>query len=307
MSMTISDRPLLLASEGRALEDLAEETIWEGLDSHGAILFRGFGVDADGFYEFASRFNRGFLVSPFGDRKAASRKNELQTVTLGRSGLSLHFEYGSSPMRPDLLWFYCRKAAAEGTGGETLVADGVSIFDRLKPETQAALCAKRVKYRNFVPTEAFDAMLGKNKVVESLVAGDVIETLSARRGFTVTEETDRRVVFEFVAPSVVPLGDGGKMRVCQDLFTDAYKKPSKGGEPEDTFSTMVTWEDGAEIEEDVLDDLKAATRSLIRGIKWRAGDFALIDNNRMLHGRNQTTDPERDIVMLSSFSTRFQV
>ena len=157
-----------------------------------------------------------------------------------------------------------------------------------------------------MPAEAFDAMLRKNKVVELLSDGDVIGTSGASRGVTVTEDTDHRVVFEFVAPSVVPLGDGGKMKVCADLFTDAYKKPSDG-EPQDTFSTMVTWEDGAEIEEDVLNDIKAATRSLTRGIKWRAGDFALIDNNRVLHGRNQTTDPERDLVMLSSFSTRFQL
>lgn len=306
MSMTISDRPLLLESNGRALEDLAEETIWEALDAHGAVLFRGFGVDADGFYEFASRYTRGFLVSPFGDRKAASRTNELQTVTLGRAGLSLHFEYGTSPMRPDLIWFYCRRPAAEGAGGETLLADGVAIFDRLRPETQAALRSRGVRYRNFVPTEAFDAMLRKNEAVSSLTGGDLAGALGARNGFTVTEDTDRRVVFEFVAPSVVPVGDSGKMRFCQDLFTDAYKKPADS-EAQDTFSTMVTWEDGAEIEEDVLDDLKAATRSLTRGIRWRAGDFVLIDNNRVLHGRNQTTDPERDLVMLSSFSTRFQL
>ncbi len=305
MSMTISDRPVVLASNGRPIEDLAEETIWEAVDTHGAVVFRGFDVDADGFYDLASRFNRGFLVSPFGDRKAASETNELQTVTLGQRGLSLHFEYGSSPMRPDLLWFYCRKPPAEGAGGETLLADGGAIFARLKPETQAALCAKGVKYRNFVPTAAFDFMLRKNELVESLIVGDVMPTLNAH-GFTVTEETDHGVVCEFVAPSVVPLGDGGRMRVCQDMFTDAYSKPSDDG-AQGTFSTMVTWEDGAEIEEEVLTDLKAATRSLTRGIRWRAGDFALIDNTRVLHGRNRTTDPERDIVMLSSFSTRFRL
>jgi alpha-ketoglutarate-dependent taurine dioxygenase len=306
MSMTIKDRPLLLASEGRRLEDLDEASIWEGLDAHGAILFRGFDVDADGFYDFASRFNRSFLVSPFSDRKAASDSNELQTVTLGRAGLNLHFEYGSSPMRPDLLWFYCRRPAAEGAGGETLLADGVSIFDRLKPETQAALRSRRVKYKNFVPTESFEAMIRQNKAVKSLVEGDVVRALGTRRSFQVTEETPERVVFEFIAPPVAPVGEDGRMRVSQDIFADAYKSASDV-DAQDTFSVAVTWEDGAEIEQDVLHDLKAATRSLTRGIRWRAGDFAMIDNNRLLHGRNQTTDPGRDIVMLSSFSTRFDI
>ena len=58
---------------------------------------------------------------------------------------------------------------------------------------------------------------------------------------------------------------------------------------------------------DPIADLRAATRSVTRGIRWRAGDFALIDNNRVLHGRNQTTDPARQIVMLSSYSSRFDL
>lgn len=306
MSLTISDRPMLLASQGRNLTDLAADEVWNALAMHGAILFRDFSVDADGFYAFASRFSRGFLTSPFDDRKPASDKNELQTVTVGQAGLSLHFEYGNIPLRPDLLWFYCRKAAAEGTGGETLVADGVSIFDRLQPATQNLLRTRRVKYRNYLPSRAFEAVVSKNRVIENLVGGDVIATLSANHRFNLAEESGQRIVFEFIAPSVLPVGDTGRMKICQNMFTNAYKKPTDD-QAEDSFSTLVTWENGSEIEREVLEELKQAARSLTRGIRWRTGDFALIDNNRMLHGRNHTSDPERDIVMLSSFSTRFQL
>ena len=305
MSVTLSDRPMLLVSQGRHPGELAEDDIWNALATHGAILFRDFDVDADDFYAFASRFNRGFLTSPFGDRKPASDKNELQTVTVGQAGLSLHFEYGNMPLRPDLLWFYCRRAAADGTGGETLVADGVSIFDRLQPATQELLRARQVKYRNYLPADAFDAVLGKNQVIGSLVGGDAVAALSADHRFRFAKETERRIVFEFVAPSVLPVEGTGHMKVCQNMFTHAYKKPDDDPD-EDSFSTHVTWEDGAEIEQEVLDELKQTTRSLTRGIRWHTGDFALIDNNRMLHGRNHTSDPGRDIVMLSSFSTRFR-
>ncbi len=47
MSTTIVERPLLLESNGRTLDELSEAAIWEALDSHGAILFRGFGADSD--------------------------------------------------------------------------------------------------------------------------------------------------------------------------------------------------------------------------------------------------------------------
>lgn len=305
MSSPISDRPLLLPSRGRHVSDLDDDFVWDALASHGAILFRDFTLDTDGFHAMASRFSQGFLVSPFGDRKAASDRNEVQTVTVGQAGLSLHFEYGNSPVRPDLLWFYCRQAAGDGTGGETLVADGAAIFDRLPARTQELLRARRIRYRNFVPPEAFAAILSHNPIVGSLVGSDVIGALSNTGKFSIIEQSEHRVVFEFVAAAVQPIGDDGKMRVCQNMFTDAYKKPTDQ-EADGSFSTLVTWEDGDEIEPEVLDDLKGSARSLTRGIRWRTGDFIVIDNNRMLHGRNQTTDPGRDIVMLSSFSKRYR-
>jgi hypothetical protein len=191
-------------------------------------------------------------------------------------------------------------------GGETLLADGAAIFERLRPETQEVLRSRRVKYRNFVPPEAFEAILSKNETVGSLVGPDVVGTLTETQDFRVTEASESRVVFEFVAPSVQPIGDTGRVRVCQNMFTDAYKKPTDD-EADGSFSTLVTWEDGSEIAQDVLDDLKQVARSLTRGIRWQTGDFVLIDNNRMLHGRNKTADPSRDIVMLSSFSSRFRL
>jgi hypothetical protein len=100
----------------------------------------------------------------------------------------------------------------------------------------------------------------------------------------------------------VSIGSTVTSSLCTAAGTGAVQRRCSGH-----FSVAVTWEDGAEIEEDVLNDLKAATRSLTRGIRWRDGDFALIDNNRQLHGRNQSRDPDRDIVMLSSFSTRFRL
>lgn len=303
MGTPINDRPLLLKSNDRNLSDFTDDQIWDALETHGTVLFRGFGVDADGFYAFASRFNTGFLTSPFDDRKAASDRNELQTVTLGQAGLSLHFEYGNIPLRPDLLWFYCRKPAAEGTGGETLITDGSTVFDKLGPSTQQALKERRIRYRNYLPRRAMDAILMENQQVKTLVGQDVLGALQESCDFNVVEQTESRVVFECIAPAVTPIGNDGGMKICQNIFTDAYKRPSDQ-DADSSFSTLVTWEDGSEIAEDILLDLKNSAKASTRGIRWQQGDFVLIDNNRILHGRNQTSDPERDVVMLSSFSVR---
>lgn len=303
MNTSINDRPKLLTAAGRSLTEIDDESVWNDLARHGAVVFRGFCIDADAFHAYASRFSRGFLLSPFGDRKPASDRNELQTVTIGQAALDLHFEYGNSPLRPDLLWFYCRRAPREGSGGETLVADGAAILEKLSPATRDILARRRIRFRNYVPPEAFDAILVGNPVVHRLLGG-AVEPALARRGVSVTERSDRRVVFEFAAEVLAPVHDSGQKAVSQNVFTQAYKRPDHE-DAEGSFSTQVTWEDGSEIDPDLLQELRQAARSLTRGIRWQTGDFVLIDNYRVLHGRNQTSDPERDLVMLCSFSTRF--
>lgn len=306
MSTTNDDRPLLLEGGSRTLDDLEDAMIWEVLDRHGTILFRNFGAEMEEFYAFAARFNRSFLMSPFNDRKTVNETNELQTVTVGKAGLSLHFEYGASPMRPDFLWFYCRQPAAEGCGGETLLADGAAIFNRLHPASRDALLARRVTYRSFLPVQAFEVLLRNNPVMEVLGVDDVLQTLEDNHGFRVVTATDSFVESEFtVQPAGARPGDG-RIMLRQDIFADAYKRAS-GDDRTESFSTAVTWDDGEPIAEELIADLRVATRSLTRGIRWRSGDFALIDNNRVLHGRNQTTDPARQIVMLSSYSRRFDL
>jgi alpha-ketoglutarate-dependent taurine dioxygenase len=306
MSKPVSDRPLLLTNEGRGISSITDQEVWDALDAHGTVLFRGFDVDPDGFYAFASRFNRGFLRSPFEDRKAAHEHNELQTVTLGRGALSLHFEFGNMPLRPDLLWFYCRRPAADGMGGETMVADGIAIFEKLQPGTQRALKDRRIKYRNYLPRQAMDAILTKNSLMQDMVGQDVMGFLHTRFDLHMVEDGAERIIFDYTVPAVMPFGETGKMKICQNILTGAYKRPTHKDAP-DSFSTEVTWDDGEPIAEDILQDLKTSASSLTRGIRWRTGDFVVVDNNRVLHGRNQTKDPQRDLIMLNSFSVRHPV
>ncbi|NVJ05916.1 TauD/TfdA family dioxygenase [Myxococcus sp. AM001] len=303
MSTRVKDRPLLLTNEGRGCSGIPEQEVWDALAAHGVVLFRGFDVDSDGFYAFASRFNRGFLTSPFDDRKAAHAHNELQTVTLGRAGLSVHFEFGNMPLRPDLLWFYCRRPADQGMGGETLVVDGIALFEKLQPGTQQALRERRIKYRNYLPRHAMDAILTKNNQMQGMFGHDVMGFLHTRFAFHIVEDNAGRIVFDYTAPAVMPSAEDGRVNICQNILTDAYHRPTHQDAP-DSFSTEVTWDDGAPIAADILQDLKTSASSLTRGIRWRAGDFVVVDNNRVLHGRNQTRDPLRDIIMLNSFSVR---
>jgi alpha-ketoglutarate-dependent taurine dioxygenase len=301
---TARNTPLIIVDDGRGETALKDDEIWTALDAHGALLFHGFNSNAEDFYRFASRFNRAFLTSPFGDRKNANDHNELQTVTLGQAGLSLHFEFGNSPLRPDLLWLFCRKPAAEGTGGETLLSDATAAFERLDTSMQRMLQQRRIRYTHRVPRGAFDAIFTHNQAAKAIADEDVLAMLHADPDVEIMEMTHERVVFEFTAPAVCRNSDG-RMYISQNILNDAYQGPSDK-DAKSSLGTSVAWEDGDEIDQETTDSLSAVAISVAKGIKWRAGDFALIDNNRVMHGRRPTSDPERDLLILCSFSTRYR-
>lgn len=296
--------PMVLTGNGDGTLSLGDEEIWRALDKHGAILFHRFGLDEEQLYGLASRFNKAFLMSPFGDRRTVSDKNELQTVTLGRRALDLHFEFGNSPFRPDLLWFYCRTPPAQGEGGETLVADGAAIFNALSAETKRVLARKRIKYVNYIPADSFDAAFAGDKAIQKVIGGDVMEWLRDSSDTRIVRSSDSRVIVEYLA-SPVRTGGDGTLQLCQNIFTAAYKRPFDDG-AEDSFSSLVTWENGVEIDAEIIDEIRRLARSMTKGIRWQERDFVLIDNNRVLHGRRSTTDLRRDVLLLSSFSTRYR-
>lgn len=303
MTATNGSIPHVIAGDGSGRLTLDHSATWRLLDIHGAILFHGFDADEEAFYDFASSFTHAFLTSPFGDRKTVNDHNELQTVTVGRLALGLHFEFGNSPLRPDLLWFYCRTPAEQGRGGETLICDGLDIFRGLSPSTQDVLAERRIRYTNYIPVDSFDAAFTEDPAIRKITGGNTQQWLQEHGDARIVARDERRVTIEYVASCLRETNDGTPY-LSQNIFTEAYKKPSDAG-AEDSFSSMVTWEDGEEIDVAIIDEIRHAAHAVTKGIRWRPRAFVLIDNNRVLHGRRATSDPRRDILLLSSFSERY--
>ena len=61
-------------------------------------------------------------------------------------------------------------------------------------------------------------------------------------------------------------------------------------------TTFVRFEDDTEIPEDVRQEIDEVTENLTAEIPWAAGDMAIVDNTRMLHGRRSFTDENRAIL-----------
>ena len=53
-----------------------------------------------------------------------------------------------------------------------------------------------------------------------------------------------------------------------------------------------TYQDGSEVEDQLVDQIEALSNSLSFAHRWRKGDMLMLDNTRFMHGRNPIGDPQ---------------
>ena len=54
-------------------------------------------------------------------------------------------------------------------------------------------------------------------------------------------------------------------------------------------------EDGSRIPEDVIEEVKEVSEGLTVDLPWQPGDFVMVDNTRMMHGRREFTGEGREV------------
>jgi len=132
------------------------------LEAGRAILFRGFGFDAEAVGRGAA------LRFQFHVDTGSPRRTTLRPSIRGdhsSSGSSRGTRAGAAlreralGVAAVLLWFWCERPAAEG--GATTICDGVRLWEALSPQTQRLFQRERVAYGagGAVPTQAMLAQL----------------------------------------------------------------------------------------------------------------------------------------------------
>ena len=246
---------------------------------HGALLFRGFQLELDNFTEFSSHFCSRFVRNESGRRLNISDDGTTQTVNLGQEAFPLHPELSRVPWKPDIAWFAC--ASPPRSGGETLLCDGVPVVKNLRPETREYLMGRSVLYREETPLEAFTEWLG-------IPAPD--EEVLARLSGT--------------SPFDFSMANG---RIFRSFLRPFFHKPLFSEEP--AFGNFLlfarymlkakifpTFEDGSIIPDSICEELKAVTDNLTTAHRWQPGDILMVDNSRVMHGRNEVHDLQERVI-----------
>jgi len=279
------------------------EEVERDLLEHGAVLFRGFGLDsAERFEEFARAVSPGLL--DYGER--SSPRSEISqgvyTSTDYPAGEAIHFHNEQSYTRswPTKLWFYCLEPATKG--GATPIADGRKVLALLAPEISRRFREKRVTYvRNYgdgmglswqtafqtTSRAEVEAYCRARGIESEWKEGDRLRTRQAFDTVVAHPSTGEALWFEhavfFHVSSLRP-------SVRESLLAEFGEEDL----PSNTY-----YGDGSPIEDEALDAVREAYARAAVSFPWRKGDVLLIDNMLVSHSREPFEGPRKVLVAMA--------
>jgi alpha-ketoglutarate-dependent taurine dioxygenase len=269
---------ILSCNGDRDILNLDVLKVREIFKSSGVVLFRGFAVRDPTFPTLAGRFTSQFLQDRGNSKTSDPAGGFVQGVTLGTHHVELHCENAVSAERPDIIWFYCAAPALKG--GETTFCDGVGIWDQLKDSTKQLFLTKKVKYTITVPREQY---LNNDQQI-------VLQVGALKfAGTTYRFNDDESLTIEYVVSAVNKTRYGS-----QTAFANSITGPYP------LYRT--TFADNSPIPLAVIQEIKQLHQRLTENIPWQAGDLAMIDNSRFLHGRRAFYDKQRRMFSLLSLA-----
>jgi hypothetical protein len=210
----------------------------------------------------------------------------VQKVDIGTGAIGPHVEHGTNPLTPHLTWFFCSRAARQGS--QTTVCDGYRVWDALSPATQQLFLAQDISYSRNIDEPRWRALasyiLGGAKPDDQITVDDIVELAAAfGDGFQVRPNDDGSIYYVYRVQAAHTTLLGTRLAFANSILGPSYhyEKPS------------ITFADGTSIPGGVIAEIDSVIASLTEEIDWQDGDVAIIDNTRVMHGRRAVLDPER--------------
>lgn len=270
---------LIEAEHETSLLDLSTDTIETLFRQHGALQFRGFPPDLDGFRQFTTRFCTGSVFNESPDRQMLDDAHNIQSVNGGADPFPLHPELSREPWKPDVCFFHCLKAPR--SGGETTICDGVALVDALPDEVRRELSAHRLLYLQPIQPWHFRYWLGTDNPSDAEIANPPASCpyrFGMAGGF---------LVRAFSRPAL-----------HRPMFTD---RPAFGNfllfaRDYNDRRDFPLLEDGREVPDTWVETVRVAAREITVPVAWQKGDLLMLDNSRFMHGRNAIADPSDRLI-----------
>jgi alpha-ketoglutarate-dependent taurine dioxygenase len=268
-----------VTSAGPADELLSVDTglITSLFKTYGVVLFRSFVVGIDRFQALAGQYSFAQVRYPSDLRRPVSEDRSVQTVDVTMDAIPLHSELSHTPFRPDICWFHCVRAPADG--GETTLCDGSLLSSALPHATRDLLAGRMLRYRRRTSVSFLYRMLGTS---DAAAIQQFLEGADGKyyrvRGSEVSQNF------------VCPVFDTPKY-LNEPVFANNIIHNDRPGKA----LRYPTLEDGTTIPSQAIASIRDAAKSCTFDIHWEDGDLLMFDNTRFMHGRRRIIGPDRVI------------
>ncbi|MGX7825791.1 TauD/TfdA family dioxygenase [Actinokineospora sp. 24-640] len=288
----IDGKGLVVTSSDRAGFDTIDRVeLLTALADHGYLLLRGFDTDATTFSELIKGVSARITLDPA--RKFAGG-NVAQKIEAGLVPQGLHVENGATPWVPDLVWFYCETPAA--TGSQTTICDGLRVWDRLPDATRELFLSTRVTFARPMPEDKWKnlvlRLLEGRKRLDQVTFDDLLAVTDDEVDVKYVLRADGSVHYKYYTHAAHSTLFGS-----DTVFANSILTPSVNYEP-----PVIEFEDGRPLDAMLMRQIIEATELETEEIDWHAGDVALVDNSRLMHGRRRIRDPRRSLYNAQSYA-----
>jgi alpha-ketoglutarate-dependent taurine dioxygenase len=298
------DFPAIIAGNGdlSAFLGANKDAVDAALADAGALLFRGFDVDdAQAFDASIGGYGEpGFTYEE--SLSNAVRINVTERVFTANEAppeteIHLHHEMAQTPLYPSKLFFYCEIAPQEG--GATPVCRSDWLLEQLgadDPALVARFSDEGVRYTNAMPAND-DAGSGQGRSWRStlgVASKEAAETRLAELSYEwewLADDTLRATTPAL--PAIRTLPDGSK-----SFFNQLIAAFRGWSDSRNQANKSIAFGGGQPIGPEHMARAISLSEKLTRDIAWHAGDVALIDNFRVMHGRKPFKGKRRVLASL---------
>jgi len=280
---------MITPNSNRKIIDLNYNEIVSLFERYGVLLFRGFDLKTNEITEVTDVYTERYAVDATRRAKrfnqSVVRDVDYHNIEKGDSSVLLHSEASFTPAWPEIIWFYCHIPPKDG--GNTILCDGVKLWEKLSVMTQDIFLSEPVRYELKIPIAKKRPGKGKRPWVSRTpgLKGGIIDW---NTGLLHTAQL-RYAVQEG--------------RSTNNLCFANHLIVTLESEPQLTGRTMSS---GLDIPENIMDEILYNANQLTYDHKWQKGDYLMIDNKRMMHGRREIQrDDPRDIVVIQTAKASF--
>jgi hypothetical protein len=147
----------------------------------------------------------------------------------------------------------------------------------LSQESKQLFLDKKLKFCHKVLPDLW------KKYTDSDAITDFKQMLDSAEGVSYQIDEEQTVYLEYVCSAVVKTKYSN-----QDAFANSFWAYQKKTEE-------AVFEDASRASDRVADEIEKVLEELTEELPWQAGDLAMIDNSRFLHGRREFNDKRRQV------------